>query len=132
MTLGIIAAAGREPADVIDACRQRGRPVFVVALEGYADPAAVAGTPHAWVRLGAAGQMLKLMRKAGVSEVVFAGSIDHFSLQTLRPDLWTAKFIARHGPSVLRDEQRLIREIIAEIERKEGLRVVDARSLLSA
>lgn len=132
MTLGIIAAAGQEPAEVIQACRARGRPVFVVALDGYADKAVVAGVRHAWVRLGAAGQMLKEMRKAGVTELVFAGSIDHFSLQTLRPDLWTAKFIARHGPALLRDEKRLMREIVAEIERKEGLRVIDAGSLLSA
>jgi DUF1009 family protein len=132
MTLGIIAAAGAEPAEVIHVCRARGRAIFVVALEGYADPQAVAGVHHAWVRLGAAGQMLKLMRKAGVTEVVFAGDIDHFSLQTLRPDLWTATFIARHGPGLFRDEKRLIKAIVAEIERKEGLKVVDARSLLSA
>lgn len=132
MTLGIIAAAGPEPAALIRACRASGREPFVVALDGYADPAAMAGVQHVFVRLGASAQMLKAFRKAGVTELAFAGTIDHFSLQTLRPDWWTARFIARHGPGLFRDERRLMREIAAEIERREGIPVIDAERLLSA
>ena len=131
MTIGIIAAGGSEPARVIAACRARNRDFFVVALEGYADPAVVDGTDHAWVRLGAGGRMLKVLRRADAAEIVFSGRIEDFSLTSLRPDLWTVKFIARHGLTLLQDEDRLIEALVAELERSEGLRVVDAATLLA-
>jgi UDP-2,3-diacylglucosamine hydrolase len=132
MTIGIIAAAGREPGQVIAACRAKNRDFFVVALEGCADPAVIEGTDHAWVRLGAGGQMLKALHNAGATEIVFCGRIEDFSLKSLRPDLWTIKFIARHGATLLQDESKLIAALVAELERSEGLRVVDAKSLLAA
>ncbi len=131
MTIGIIAAAGSEPERVIAACRARKLDMFVVALEGFADPATIEGTPHAWARLGAGGQILKALRKAGVSEIAFSGRIDNFSLGSLRPDLWTIKFMARHGTALLQDEDKLIAALVSDIERSEGFRVIDAKSLLS-
>ncbi|MFO1155133.1 MAG: hypothetical protein U1E42_15945 [Rhodospirillales bacterium] len=132
MTIGIIAAGGDEPQRVIDACRMRGLAIFVVALEGVADPAVVGESPHVWVRLGAGGQMLKALRKAGVSEIAFCGRIKNFSLASLRPDLWTIKFIARHGTGLLQDEAKLTAALVHDIERSEGFRVVDAKTLLTA
>lgn len=132
MTIGIIAAAGSEPGRVIAACRTQNREFFVVALEGYADPAVVEGTKHAWVRLGAGGQMLKALRKAGASEVVFSGTIKDFSLKSLSPDMWTIKFIARHGAALFQDQDKLITALVTELEKREGFRVVDAEALLSA
>ena len=52
--LGIVAGNGALPRRLIENCRAAGRPVFVLALEGEADQATVAGVPHAWCRLGAA------------------------------------------------------------------------------
>ena len=39
--LGILAGAGELPLRVVEACRAAGRPVFVLAFEGVADPARV-------------------------------------------------------------------------------------------
>ncbi|MFA6020445.1 MAG: LpxI family protein, partial [Rhodospirillales bacterium] len=52
--LGIIAGSGRLPELVAAAARGQGRDVFLLALEGSADPAFIANSnlPHAWVRLG--------------------------------------------------------------------------------
>src|SRR3954470_16918419 len=53
--LGIIAGNGGLPARLIESCRAAGREVFVLALQGEADPATVARVPHAWCRLGGGG-----------------------------------------------------------------------------
>src|ERR1051325_5404470 len=46
--LGIIAGNGGLPRRIIEHCQAAGREVFVLALEGEADPAAVVAVPHAW------------------------------------------------------------------------------------
>jgi uncharacterized SAM-dependent methyltransferase len=54
------------PGRIAAACQASGRPFFVLAIEGYADPAIVADRPHAWVRLGAAGgRGIDLLKEAG-------------------------------------------------------------------
>jgi DUF1009 family protein len=126
--LGILAGAGELPVRIIDACRATGRPVFVLAFEGAADPAALAGVPQAWVRLGAAADGLRLLRENGVEELVMAGGIERPSLFSLRPDWRTAKFFARVGYRALGDDG-LLKAVIHELE-EEGFRVVGADSLL--
>ena len=60
--LGIIAGSGGLPRRVIESCRASGREVFVLALEGEADRAALESVPHAWCRIGAAATALGLLR----------------------------------------------------------------------
>ena len=129
--LGILAGAGELPSRIIDACRAADRPVFVLAFEGSADPAAVAGAPHAWIRLGAAGDGLRILRENGVEELVMAGGVRRPSLLQLRPDWRTAKFFARVGYRALGDDG-LLKAIIRELEEAEGFRVVGVDSLLGA
>jgi UDP-2,3-diacylglucosamine hydrolase len=128
MKLGILAGAGELPLRIIEACRATGRPVFVLAFEGAADPAVIAGVPQAWVRLGAAADGLRLLRENGVEELVLAGGIERPSLFALRPDWRTAKFFARIGYRALGDDG-LLKAVIHELE-EEGFRVVGADSLL--
>src|SRR4051812_49893791 len=84
--LGIVAGSGGLPRRVIDSCRAASRPVFVLALEGEADPETVAAVPHAWCRLGGAASGLDLLRANGVAELVLAGGVRRPSLSSLRPD----------------------------------------------
>jgi UDP-2,3-diacylglucosamine hydrolase len=126
--LGILAGAGELPMRVIEAARAASRPVFVLAFEGIADPAVVAALPHAWVRLGAAGEAMRLLREAGVEELVLAGAVRRPSLASLRPDWRAAKFFARIGLKALGDDG-LLGAVIAELE-GEGFRVVGLDSLL--
>jgi len=127
--LGILAGAGELPLRIIEACRAAERPYFVLAFQGSADPAVVAGEPHAWVRLGAAGEGLRLLRENGVEELVMAGGVRRPSLLQLRPDWRTAKFFARVSYRALGDDG-LLRSVIRELEEAEGFRVVGADSLL--
>jgi UDP-2,3-diacylglucosamine hydrolase len=127
--LGILAGAGELPLRVIEACRAIDRPVFVLAFEGSADAASVDGVPHAWIRLGAAGEGLQILRDHGVEELVMAGGVKRPSLLALRPDWRTAKFFARVGYRALGDDG-LLKAVIHELEEVEGFRVVGADSIL--
>lgn len=128
--LGLIAGGGALPARLLDACRARGREVFVVALEGQADPELVApDVAHAWARLGAVGRIVALLRQAEVEELVMAGKVVRPSLAALRPDWRAIRFLAAHGGRLGGDD-RLLSTIILAIEREEGIRVVSAASLL--
>lgn len=127
-SLGILAGGGALPRLVATAARAEGRAVFVLAFEGEADPELVRDLPHAWVRLGAAGEAIRLLRAAGVSEVVLAGRIRRPSLADLRPDWRAARLFARIGFRALGDDG-LLRAVIGVLE-EEGFRVVGADSLV--
>jgi hypothetical protein len=103
--------------------------VFVLALEGEADPAAIAAVPHAWCRIGTAAAGLDLLRAHAVSELVLAGGVRRPSLAALRPDWRAAKFFARIGYRALGDDG-LLSAIVKELEH-EGFRVVGAQELLT-
>src|SRR6185312_14161886 len=126
--LGVLAGAGELPLRVIAAARALSRPVFVLAFEGIADPAVVVGLPHAWVRLGAAGEGMRILRENGVVDLVMAGSVRRPTLASLRPDWRAARLYARVGLKALGDDG-LLRAVIHELE-EEGFRVLSLDSLL--
>ncbi len=128
--LGIVAGSGGLPRRIVDTCRAAGREVFVLALEGAAEPALVDGVEHAWCRLGAAGHGLDLLRRNNVTDLVLAGGVRRPSLAMLRPDWRAAKFFARVGYKALGDDG-LLSAVVAEFER-EGFRVIGADQLLAA
>ena len=127
--LGILAGGGQLPVRIIEACRQNGRPFFVVAFENQTDPATVGQTPHAWVRLGAGGKALSILRREEVDEIVLAGAIHRPSLRDLRPDAWMAKFLARSGVAMAGDDV-MLSALVRELEDAEGYRVLAAYDLL--
>ena len=128
--LGIIAGAGGLPQRLIETCRANGRDLFVLALQGEAEPATVAEVPHAWCRMGAASKGLGLLRDNGVTELVLAGSIRRPTLAAVRPDWRAAKFFAKVGYRMLGDDG-LLSAIVKELE-IEGFRLIGAHELLSA
>ena len=128
--LGILAGGGDLPARLVETCRAAGRPVFVIALEGQADPGlAASGAPLAWVRLGAAGAILDRLRAEGVAEIVMAGRVRRPSLSELRPDWFAARFFARIGARALGDDG-LLRAVVATLE-EEGFRVLGVQDVLA-
>lgn len=126
--LGIVAGAGGLPRRLVEACREAGREVFVLALEGAAEPGTVVDVAHAWCRVGAAGRGLAILRENGVDELVLAGGVRRPSLASLRPDWRAAKFLARIGYRALGDDG-LLSAVVAELER-EGFRVVGPDQVL--
>ncbi len=128
--LGIIAGQGELPARIIEACRESGRDFFVVAIEGQADPAAVANTPHMWSRLGAADGAFAKLREEAAEEVVLAGAVRRPSLGALRPDLRTARFLGRLAVSALGDDG-LLSAVVREFE-EAGFRVIGTDEILGS
>ncbi|WP_207478807.1 LpxI family protein [Arenibaculum pallidiluteum] len=126
--LGIVAGGGDLPRRLVEACRQSGRPFFVVALEGQAEPGLTDGIPHLWARLGAGGAILAALREAEARDLVLAGRVRRPSLSELRPDLRTAAFFAKVGARALGDDG-LLRAVTVELER-EGFRIVGAQDVL--
>ena len=131
--LGILAGSGELPLRLIEACRAQGRPYFVLAFQGSCDPKSLEGQPHEFIRLGAGGSGLKILRDNGVEDLVMAGGVKRPSLTELRPDWRTTRFFLKIGMRALTDfgDDRLFRAIITELE-LEGFRVVGAHTILTS
>ena len=100
----------------------------MLAFEHHADPSVVERAPHAWVRLGAVGEALRLLRQYDVGELVMAGPVGRPSLSEMRPDAtalaWLSKGLLRKG------DDQVLRTAIAMLE-GEGFTVVGANELLA-
>jgi len=128
--LGIVAGGGGLPRRLVESCRAAGRDVFVLALEGSAEPDTVRDVPHAWCRIGAPATALALLRENNVNELVLAGGIRRPSLAALRPDWRAAQLFARIGYRTLGDDG-LLSAVVRELE-QEGFRVIGPDQLLEA
>lgn len=128
--LGIIAGAGPLPVRVAAAARDAGRPVFAVALEGYADTAALAPYPHAAARLGAAGRIMELLRAHACRDIVLIGPVRRPSLLNLRPDAEGARLLARIGRAAFAGDDGFLAAIVSVLG-EEGFRVLGAHELLT-
>lgn len=126
--LGILAGRGDLPVKLIKNCEQEDRPYHIIAFKNQTDAELVADHPHDWVRLGAAGTTLKLLRAQGVSHIVMAGRIKRPSLAALRPDGWGLKFLAKTGAASFGDDG-LLSHVITALE-KEGFSVLGAHDIL--
>lgn len=126
--LGIVAGGGELPARLVAACRAEGRDVFVLGIEGHADPASLDGVPQAWIRLGEAGKGIDILHRNAVQQLVMAGPVRRPTLRDLRPDWRTARFFARLGMRALGDDG-LLKAVIGELE-SEGFQVVGLHSIL--
>src|SRR5258708_21401517 len=126
--LGILAGGGPLPAQLIAACKASGRSLLVLAFKGGTDPAAVVDVEHAWIRVGAAGTGMELLRRAGCEELVLAGPVRRLSPASLRPDWRTLQFFAKIGRRAWGDDG-LLSALIKELE-GEGFRVIGAEAIL--
>ena len=126
--LGIVAGGGPLPARIAAARRAQGGEVFVVALDGHADMAALAAFPHVRIRLGAAGRGIAALHAAGCRAVVLAGPVARPSLRELRPDWRAARLLARAGVEGLGDDG-LLRAVMGALE-AEGLNILGIQDVL--
>ncbi len=127
--LGILAGGGEVPLRVARTARAAGRPVLVVALEGWADPAHFAGLPLIVARLGAAGAIMDRLRAEGITELVLTGRASRPSLLALRPDAGGVRLLARIGRAAFAGDDGLLRATAAALE-AEGFRVVPVQQVL--
>ncbi|HEY8269117.1 MAG TPA: UDP-2,3-diacylglucosamine diphosphatase LpxI [Xanthobacteraceae bacterium] len=105
--LAIVCGGGAFPAAVADAVLRRGREVFLFALRGFADEAAVRRYPHQWIYLGAIGGLIRAMKRQGCRDLVFVGAVHRPRLRDIRLDWTTIRWlpaylrVARQGDNQL-------------------------------
>ncbi|MFM2044337.1 MAG: hypothetical protein RLY86_2913 [Pseudomonadota bacterium] len=126
--IGILAGGGDLPARLAQACREDGRDVFIIALDGQADAAELPPeAPAAWYRMGAAGAILDRLKAEQVTDIVFAGKVRRPSLSELRPDWRAAQVLAKAGAKALGDDGLL--RAVAKVLEEEGFRIIGAHDL---
>lgn len=84
--VGILACGGPLPIELAAGALAQGRPVHVVAIEGFADPD-VARFSHEYANLGQWGRILNGFRRNGCREIAIAGAMQRPNLWRLRIDL---------------------------------------------
>ncbi len=129
-TLGILAGGGGLPSRVAAAGLAAGRRVFIVGLEGFADPAALAPFPHVVLRIGAIGRILAELRAQGCKDLVMIGTVRRPSLLTLRPDADGARLLGRIGRAAFAGDDGLL-AAITQVLSEEGFRILGAHEILT-
>ena len=127
--LGIIAGGGRLPGDVAAAAQATGRDIFIVALEGFADPDVVAPYPHQSFRMDAVGAILQALHVRGCSELVIIGPVKRPSIFSLRPDAEGIKMLARIGRAAFSGDDGLLGAVLRVLG-EDGFHVIGAHEIL--
>jgi UDP-2,3-diacylglucosamine hydrolase len=129
-TLGILAGAGRLPGQVAAAASAAGREVFIVGLEGFAEPAIIGGWPHEVIRVGAVGRILASLHAHECADLVLIGGVRRPSMFDLRPDAVGARLIARVGRAAFAGDDGLLAAVIRVLG-DEGFRVIGAHEVMT-
>ena len=127
--LGIIAGGGVLPGRVAAAARAAGREVFIVGLDGFADPEVLAPWPHELRRLGAAARIIAALREHGCRDLVMIGPVRRPSLLDMRPDAEGAKLLARIGRAAFAGDDGLLAAVIRVLT-EEGFHVIGAHEIM--
>ena len=127
--LGLIAGGGQMPHRVIAAARASGREVFVVVVEGWADPADFAGVPHITVRVGAGGHAMEQFRAHGVRQIVMCGRASRPSFTAIFPDAGMAKMLLRVGRAAWQGDDGLLKAVVRILE-EDGYEVVPSQAIV--
>jgi DUF1009 family protein len=128
--LGILAGGGVLPARVAEAAQAAGRPVFIVGLQGYAEPAVLAPFVHTVIRIGAVGQIFDALREHRCRDLVLVGPVRRPSLLDLRPDAEGARVLARIGRAAFAGDDGLLAAVLRVLN-EEGFRVLGAHEVLA-
>ena len=126
--LGLIAGGGVFPLMVADAARDKGLRVVAVAHEGETDPLLAEKVDEiAWIKLGQLGHLLKVLKKAGVTKTVMAGTINKKKMfENVRPDLRGLTLMSKLA--IFHDDD-ILRAVAGELQR-EGIRIVSSAAHL--
>jgi UDP-2,3-diacylglucosamine hydrolase len=122
--MGLIAGGGAFPLMVADAARDRGLRVVAVAHEGETDPLLSKKVDElTWVKLGQLGHLIKVLKKAGVTRTVMAGTINKKKMfENIRPDLRGLTLMSKLA--IFHDDD-ILRAVAGELQR-EGIRIVSS------
>jgi DUF1009 family protein len=126
--VAIVCGGGSIPFAVADAVMRQGRPMFLYALKGFADPQAVARYPHVWGHLGRFGHFLRVARERGCRDIVFIGSVVRPAIREIRLDWTTLRLLPRIVRQFRGGDDHLLSGISRIIE-DHGFRLVGAHEV---
>lgn len=121
--LAIIAGGGDFPPALARILRQAGRPIYVAALDGAADPAAFPPEDLDIYRLGQLGRLLKALRARGVVDLVLIGSLPRPSFGGIVPEASTLKYLPHFARAFQGGDDHLLRGVVRFFEEL-GFRVL--------
>ena len=124
----MIAGNGRFPFLVLEAARNQGIEMAVIALREEASPEleTIATRLH-WVSLGELTRALDLLHQEGVTRAVMAGQVKHTKIfSSIRPDWKLAKLIF----SLPRKNTDSLIGAVARVLEEEGIQLVDSTMFL--
>jgi DUF1009 family protein len=128
--LGILAGGGPLPAQVARAAIDAGRQVYLLGFQGFAEPDVLAPFTHDYVRLGAAGKMLALLRAHDCRDLVLVGPVRRPSLASLRPDAVGVKIVARIGRAAFAGDDGMLAAVVRVLG-EEGFNVIGAHEIMA-
>nr|PZN86611.1 MAG: DUF1009 domain-containing protein [Pseudomonadota bacterium] len=128
--LGILAGNGGLPLEVANEVRRTGRPVYIVAIQGEAEPG-IETHPHIWMGLGQIGGMLRAFREAGCQDLVILGGVKRPDLLKLRPDLGFFCNLPLILSLMVGGDDSVLRRVVSFFERH-GFRVFGAHDVAPA
>lgn len=126
--LGIAAGSGPLPAALAEAALASGREVFVIGIKGAAGPE-IERFPHAWVRLGAMGEFLRLLKEQRCEDIVLIGGVRRPNLSTLIPDRTGRRIMPRVAKWMMQGDDGLLRGLSEFFEKEHGFRIVGAHEV---
>ncbi|MBX9574358.1 MAG: UDP-2,3-diacylglucosamine diphosphatase LpxI [Caulobacteraceae bacterium] len=126
--LGLIAGGGDLPLAVAARCEAEGRPLFVIRLAGFADPA-LATRDGVDMGMAQIGGILSAMKKAGCEAVCLAGTVSRPDFKSLKPDFKGATLLPGIVKAAQQGDDALLRKILSVFE-GEGYAVEGADDIL--
>ncbi len=129
--LGILAGRGALPGQIVHACLSAGREVFVIAFNGETEPETVAGgVGHAWVDLPTVGRTIRLLKAAGVEELVLIGPVGRPDFSKLKPDWHGAKLLPKVIRAARQGDDALMKVVVEDLE-QQGFTILGAEEVLA-
>lgn len=127
--LGVIAGGGDLPRRLAEHARAGGRDPYVLGVAGFADPDFVAAYSGGMAAYGEIGKSIDLLKKAGVGEIVFAGTVKKPDISALKFDLKGMTLVPRLLAAAARGDDALLRVVVQAYE-DAGFRVIGADDVL--
>ena len=126
--LGLIAGGGELPQAVAQRCDAEGRDLYVVRLDGFADPHLTRwpGDDFGMAQIGA---ILKALKKNDCGAVCLAGIVNRPDFKSLKPDLKGASLLPGIVSAAAKGDDALLRKILSVFE-AEGFAVEGADDIL--
>jgi DUF1009 family protein len=114
--LGIIAGSGELPRQMIQACEDQGREVFIISFEGITEEETTHGRLHKCVHIGKVGLAVRTLKEQGIKDVVLAGRVGRPDMSRLAFDYSGIKLLIRLSKLPSQGDDKVFREIISFLE----------------